>query len=65
MHLLARRGAKLGLAGNHTEDPCFGSMFIPFPATQAYDTENRGVFTIDSRYHDRFNLCPVFFILCF
>lgn len=65
MHLLAGRGAKLGLDGNHPEGPCFGSTLVPLPATQAYDTENRGVFRIDSRYHDRFNLRHVFFILCF
>lgn len=32
MHLLARRGAKLGLDTNQTKDTCFGSMFILFPS---------------------------------
>lgn len=32
MHLLARRGAKLGLDTNQTKDTCFESMFILFPS---------------------------------
>lgn len=32
MHLLARRGAKLGLDPNQTKDTCFGSMSILFPS---------------------------------
>lgn len=64
MHLLARRGAKLGLDTNQTKDTCFESMFILFPSnTGPREREKVTVFKIDSRYHNRFNLRHVFFIL--
>lgn len=66
IYLLARRGTELGLDTQHTGDTCFGGMLLDSPATLAYKTgEDNSVLQIDSRYHDRFNLHHVFFILFF
>lgn len=65
MHLLARKGAKLGLGTNDTADTCFRSVLVCSPAMLAYRTESHGVFPNDGRYHDRCNLRPVFSVLFF
>lgn len=66
----AKERRKLVLATNPTKDACFWKrVYVPRPTSQQHWPtkweKNNSAFQTDHRYHNRFNLCHVFFILFF